>query len=262
MAEGKNGQSARVRHKVSLVLQLIDDFSGREIEGSNARAWISGEKPPIRKSEGYHVFTNLKEPEVQVHIEAGLYEGQTLQVKLNEDGTYTFLKIRLAPSRAYPIPRNTTCVEGRTEPDSLVRIVCLEDSNPLKLIYDYRKGKEDDGKISIYHPETMDIEGKALYIKNGKAGGEFFRVLQKREESGSYGLEQPLSRDYKKVGAVIFPVWSCNADGKGRFFLPIPQLVREDLLFLCESLGTDLRRVSRKLRTGQVNPLDFMEEGE
>ena len=262
MTETRTDLNARIRRKVSLVLLLIDDFSNKEITGSNARAWIFGEKPPVRKPEGYFVFTNLNQPEVEVSIEAGLYESRTLWVKLQEDVSYTFLKVRLTPNRSYPIPRDTTCVEGKAEPGSLIRIVCLEDSKPMKLIYDYRREESGGSKISIYHPETVDIEGKALYIENSKSGAEFFRVLQKGEENGAYEVEQPLSRDYRKIGTAIFSVFDCTADERGYFFLPLPYAGREGNRFLCEAQGKEILRKECQFKAGVINRLDLVTEGE
>lgn len=260
MTAERDPREGRIRRRVSLVLMLIDDFNNKVILGSNARLWIPGAKAPIRKAEGYYVFSNLEDRQVRIFIEAGLYESRTLQIKLDSEG-YTFLKVRMTPNRSYPVPKDTTCVEGRAAPGSTVRIVCLEDSRPLKLIYDYERGGSDSKKISIYHQETTDIEGKVLYIENGKSGAEFFRVLQRQEKSGDYTLEQPLTANYKKIGTTVYLVYSGTADEKGVFFLPISNLPRETNRFLCEASGERTIRLERQFKTGIVNQLDFTAEG-
>ncbi len=258
----RGSSGARVRHRVSLVLTLIDDFSNKVILGSGARVWIPGEKPPVRKPEGYYVFTNLQGREAQVFIQAGLYEDRTLTAELG-GVPYTSLKVRLTPDRNYPVPRDTTCVEGRAEPGSLIRILCPEAGRPLKLIYDYERSGEKGGmQISLYHPDTVDIEGKALYITNDKTGAEFFRVLQRMDRNGDYLLERPLCADYRKIGTTVLPVTAGRADDKGIFFLPIPNMTGDTNRFLCEAAGKKTVRLERRFKTGAVNHLDFTAGGE
>ena len=263
MAAEKVRAGARVRYRVSLVLTLVDDFSNKVIAGSGFRVWIPGEKPPVRKPEGYYIFTNLQGPEAQVFIEAGLYESRAVTAELG-GVPYTSIKVRLTPNRNYPMPRDTTCVEGRAEPGSLIRILCPEDSRPLKLIYDYERGGEKDGlQISLYHPENGDIEGKVLYITNENTGSEFFRVLQRTGKNGDYALEESLSADYRKIGTTVLLAAGGRADDEGAFFLPIPNVTGVTNRFLCEAVGKETTiRLERRFKTGAVNHLDFTGGGE
>ena len=46
-----------LNRRVSLALLPVDDFTGRVITGSAVRMYtLEGNKPSIRKEEGYHVF--------------------------------------------------------------------------------------------------------------------------------------------------------------------------------------------------------------
>ena len=54
--EGSVLISHRSKRRVSLAVLLIDDLTGMPVRGSNARAWIEGEKPPIKKNDGWKSF--------------------------------------------------------------------------------------------------------------------------------------------------------------------------------------------------------------
>lgn len=250
-----------VRTKVSLVVLLIDDFNNKVITGSKARVWIPGEKSPIQKPEGYHVFTGLSEVRHQILIESGMYESQTVPVNLSgEDAAYTMLKVRMVPNRAYLLPSGTTCAEGTAEPGSQIRLFCREGVKALKLLYDYDGSGAHGKEIGIYHPEEMDIEGKVLYIENrDRSKQEFFRI-SKADGEGRYLLTDPLESSYKKIGTTIYPVYSTNADEKGYFFLPVLNMSGDAREFYCEAAGTEHTSHSCRLVKGTINKLNLLKE--
>lgn len=249
----------RVSTKVSLVVQLIDDFNNRVIMGSGVRVWIEGEKPPIRKPEGYYVFTNLSNGQPQVLIESGTYEKQAVAVDLKAGGPYSLIKVRMVPGRAYVLPPQTTCVEGLARPGSRIRLFSREGAKPLKLLHDYACGGESKGEMGIYHPEDMELEGKCLAIENrDRTFWEFFRIQGKGREGGNYQLSEALTHDYKKIGTAIYLVYATNADETGRFFLPVFHLGGECGEFYCEASGTETVSAAVRLIKGTVNKVGLV----
>ncbi|NLL17524.1 MAG: hypothetical protein GX262_00680 [Clostridia bacterium] len=245
--------------KVSLVVLTIDDFTGKPIPGSNVRVYIEGERPAIKKNDGYHVFVNLDRPAVTVHAVGGQYNPRSIRCDLStSEDNYTFLKLRMIPNRSYPIPQNTTCIEGKAAPGSLIRIFCHEGA--YKLLYDYKKEKgSDNRRISIFHPDDMDMEGKLLHITDsGGKNRELLRitgVLDK--ENKLYLLEKELSADYKKIGTSLFTVYETGADQNGSFFLPIANTYKEKCLYTCEAIGEKPVSAELELESGRVNKIDL-----
>ena len=72
--------SHRTLCRVSLAVLLIDELTGAAITGSNARAWIENEKPPIKKGDGWFVFTDLLPGDYTVLAEGVQYLRQTVDV--------------------------------------------------------------------------------------------------------------------------------------------------------------------------------------
>ena len=57
---------------------------GRQITGSNARAWIEKEKPPIKKNDGWFVFTDLRPGCYTVNAEGGQFILSSKNVNIPE----------------------------------------------------------------------------------------------------------------------------------------------------------------------------------
>ena len=43
--------SRRLVMRLSAAVRLVDDLTGLPVKGSNARVWIDGQKPPIKKDD-------------------------------------------------------------------------------------------------------------------------------------------------------------------------------------------------------------------
>lgn len=254
--------STNIMRKVSLVVLAIDDFTGRPILGSNIRVYIDGEAPAIKKSDGHHVFVNLHKPTVTVNAEGGQFNKRSIPCRLNTAGeSYTFLKLRMIPNRSYPIPRNTTCIEGKAAPDSLIRIFCRDAASSYKLLYNYKKKDEkgDNRAISIFHPEDVDMEGKLLFITDSKGHNrELLRITGVVDkESKMYSVEKELSADYKKIGTSLFSVHETPVDKNGDFFLPVANTYKEKYRYVFEVVGPKPVSCELELESGRVNKIDL-----
>ncbi len=226
-----------LKRKVSLVLLPIDDFTDRIILGSQIRMYtLEGNRPAIRKSDGYHVFCDLEGQEAGICIEGPLYQRQTLTLPVNGE-TVDVYQVRMVPGPGYPIPRGATIVKGRLPGGSVIRLFFQEQKKSCKLLYDYDPG-EQGRRLSLFQPFEMHLEGKTLCIGGKGKDREFFRVSA--QEGETCLLEHPLSRAYRKIGTSIYPVYETAVREDGSFYLPIHS-VPEEGGCLCMLRGTDGR---------------------
>ncbi|MBE6611253.1 MAG: hypothetical protein E7632_02070 [Ruminococcaceae bacterium] len=225
---------------VSLVVTLIDDFTGRTITGSNARVWIDGAKPPIKKAEGWNVFVNLPAGEHTIHAEGGFYN-KTAFVCRVFDGTYTAIKLRLTPSKNAPLASDAASVEGKTLPGGMVWLRPDDRALSYKLLTDAKAGEQC---VGIYHPDGIDIEGKLFCIRSGD-DEEYVRVCRADADGQvGYRLDMPLSRDYPKIGTLVYPVSECCAGERGEFFIPIRSLPDRGTVFICRLADGKVRELT------------------
>ena len=234
MTEWFGSRSRRMLMRVSAAVQLIDDLTGLPITGSNARVWIDSHKPPIKKSGGINIFTDLAEGEYTLIAEGGQYARTEVVCRVNAKDC-TNMTIRLLPSRLYPVPSDTVRIEGRALPGSLVRIWNSDKANALKLLSDASKGSS---VIGIYINSDINPVSKLLRIVSADDKAEYIRVsgIENKERS-EYKLAGELTEDHPKMGAAVIQVCECRADSSGEFMLLIKKTTGDKLI--CEATDPD-----------------------
>lgn len=237
----------------------IDDFNNKPIIGDKIHVWIEGEKPAVRKQEGYHVFVNLRQKSFVLHLEGEFYHKQKIwldEEKLKQYRQET-LKVRMVPNRCYPISPNTTCVEGKARENCIIQIYSEENGNPYKLLYTYEKGSR---QIGIYHYGDINIEGKTLLIKNkSDEQYEFVEIEGKREEENmvTYNIRYPLEHTYKKIGTILYPVYRIKTNSQGEFYFPIANISSSNVPFVFSIMGEKNRKEVIELTAGKVNKVEL-----
>lgn len=126
-----NGRGEHVRHRVSLVLELWDDFTDRPISDPSIVITASGLIRPLRKEDGFYVFVNCPMP-VHVEIRSERYETEEFDAGM-QDGKAVILKKRLRPGKNYPLPAGTTCVIGCVEPGTVIEVAADESGGLWRL---------------------------------------------------------------------------------------------------------------------------------
>lgn len=211
-----------IQMRVSLVVRVIDDFTGMTLDGNDVKVTVQGAKPPVRKADGYFVFLNLINPVCRIIVESYQYQNAEIEVDLKQiHGEYPLVKIRLKPDWVYRLPIGSTSLSGYGKPNQEFFVIPDENDDFYKLLFAY-PNKKEEYKIAIYNPENRDLEGQLFEImeKEGKQKEQFF-VLKQSEDGKEYLLKQPLKQAYKKVGTRICRIYSCKTREDGRYFLPL-----------------------------------------
>lgn len=223
--------SSRTLRRVSLAVLLIDDLTGRAITGSNARAWIENEKPPIKKGDGWFVFTDLLLRQYTVNAEGGHYMKQSVSCGL-DGGKVQTLRICLKPSKTYPVPYGFLRVEGKAEPSAEVTVYMLSRQSSFKLLSDAEKGGDS---LNIFHGSGADLEGGTFRVI-AQGGAEETVFLREKLSDNTYGLLSPLQNDYPRIGTVLVSATVAEADKNGRFFAALNGAAK-DAKIVCEAKG-------------------------
>lgn len=206
---------------VSLVLQFIDEFTGRPVLGTEIRVGIPRVQSPLRKPEGYYIFTDVPGEQATVTVESLWYSPGNFDVPIRkEKAPLNVQKIRLFPTAAHPIAGEASCVYGKARPGEMILACCPEGGGYRKLLLDGKKGGET---LAIYSQEDENLEGSCFYLMEGNGGKGEVVELGSLEGlgSGSYQLKAPLKGDYKKIGTKLCILRRTRADDKGNYFLPL-----------------------------------------
>lgn len=232
---------------VSLAVLVIDDFTGKPILGNAVRAYIPGQKAPIIKGDGYRVFINIDEDEVELVCEGAAYEKRVEKILLCDVEEVHI--VRLMPNRSYPVVNGTTCVSGHCERAAGL-LFWNKENKGYKLLGDYAASKQEQ-TINIYNPDRVSLEGKTFLIQSSQKK-EFFRIVGNFEKE--YRIDRRLSADYSRIGTVIIPVYEVGTDEWGDFFFPLSETGKEDIT-LVSRVGE--KEAEWKLLRGKNNVIEL-----
>jgi hypothetical protein len=248
-----------IKAKASLVILVIDDYTGKVIADGSIQVSIANAAKPVRKSEGYYVFINLEQSKAELTITSERYTEENISIDLDAiTKTEPIVKVRVKPSRNYSLLSGTTFITGYAEPLCEIRVICDNMQKYFRLLYDYDP-KENNEIISIFNPENTDMDGKLLMIKgkDDDSSETFYIKSTKDRENNLYQMDKVLENSYKKIGSKIYPVFVTKADTEGEYFIPLWNLGNEAINCQCELLGSKIMKQNIMLVTGKMNKLNF-----
>lgn len=243
------GNRRRTVH-ASLVILVIDDFTGKPVRDSSVRLSIPGQRPPLVKEDGYRVFLDLAETDFNLVCESGIYGRREERVELSGWTGKEVMVLRIYPNACYPAPSGAVRVSGRTQPGRRLLFWGSGESG-YRLLRDYECSQNE--KIAIYNPENKMLAGKKFFIC-GREGGqkEYFKIVEEMDDY--YSMQNGLRKGYKKVGSRIVPVCEVCADGDGAFFLLASGGGRGQTELFCRAEG-DEEEKKFLLAAGKANAI-------
>lgn len=207
---------------VSLVLCFTDEFTGQIISDTGLRVGIPKAPGPLRKREGYYVFTGVQGEWAHVIVDSPWYGQRSFEVPVRRDDKEALKvqKLRLCPTPAHPLVRGATCVYGKAMPNEMISACCPADGDYRKLLLDGKKGEE---KLVIYSREDEDLEGSCFFLTDtGGSGKEVIELgALTGQGTGTYELKAPLRENHKKIGTKLCILRRTKADAEGNYFLPL-----------------------------------------
>ncbi len=214
--EAMNGRGEHVRHRVSLVLELWDDFTDRPISDPSIVITASGLIRPLRKEDGFYVFVNCPMP-VHVEIRSERYETEKFDAGM-QDGKAVILKKDCGREKNYPLPAGTTCVTGCAEPGTVIEVAAGGEQRPVAAFFRLPFRKSFLKVWSFLTRTKKQLEGRRFFILDkDEKNGEFFEVKQQESRSGKIVLEKALKHSYKKAGTKIYECSMARADRDGTY---------------------------------------------
>ena len=248
-------RTERIRKKVSLVVQVLDDVTNKMIYGSMLQVELESGEKPIQKAEGYYVFVNVQNPSVCLRIMSYQfvpYE-ETIQIA-DLNPLEPIVKVRLKPNRFYPFKQSVTCLEGKVGAGGQVRVLYQDTTEYLRLLRDYT-GKQDT-HLYIFNPTKQDLEGKWFHVVDSETEQkeDFYIYKLRKEGEDCYELSQVMEHSYQKHSSRIYPVACTKADKEGCFFMTLPFLEKEHTKVIVQITGRE-KIIEQELIYGQINTI-------
>lgn len=252
-----------VRIRVSLAVLAIDDFTGRVIVSPGLRASLKAEgirvQKPLRKPEGFFVFTGLTDRVVSLVMEGAGYQKEERQVDLTRlKPGEPVIRVRMRPDRTYPDRGNAIALVVALPKDTEFFVFCPGGSRNKRLLGDYKKGDEEMG---IYQEEPEELEGKTCCAADKNDRYQVFCLGAPTDrEKGIYRLERAPGQGYKKIGTRIYPADFVKSTEEGEYFLLLRRYGPADTEYICVAERGG-KRTERKVTfaAGRENRLDVRE---
>ena len=256
-----SGAGSRFLREVSLVLYVIDDFTIAPAPPERITVYMAGGASPIKKADGYFVFTDLPAGDYEIILNALEYQPRKLKIHLGGgadegDGKTAqtedcqVITVRMLPGPAYRFGGRTARMAGWARAGALIRAVYTPESGGPRLLYDYQGGPF----IRIFWADVKNLDGRMFMI----GGREYFTGAQTVDEDERvYRLEHPLEGSYKKGKADLKPAAATMADGAGQFFLAAAGVGQEELACRLDD-GENTRDI--RLKAGEITTVDLTGE--
>lgn len=223
------------------VVQPIDGFTGRTILAKDFVVEADGERPAVRKQDGFFVFSRSRAgnradvsgtgrgvERLTIRLRGRGYQERVAEVPVNGTGERDdpVVTIFMKPNENYPFPKNTVFLKGMLPADSCLKAAMLTKIGALKLAADYHAGGE---LIGLYREENRILGGGLFYIRkrmnfagdqetaadmtepdaSGNQPEGCFLMLGKRVcgKEERYCLQKPLTLSFDKRTARMYPAW-------------------------------------------------------
>jgi hypothetical protein len=210
--------------QISLILLPYDDLTDRVIKEPLLSVYLDHrEIAPVRKKEGFLIFTDLDNPIIRLKILSARYHPFNTVIDLtNLNPLHPVLLVCLKPGAGYIQPLSTSLISGYVR-DKKGRLL---KQCPVTVQHNWEGGRiqltEDTsatgkGRLRLAAPQFKHLPGRQFVIQDVKTRIlERFLILQHYEDSHIYILDTPLSKHYP-AGTLMFQLTELVTDDEGRF---------------------------------------------
>lgn len=243
-----------------LVILPVDAFTGKAILQQDFSVFIEGAGKPVRKEDGFWVFTKLPEGRMRIILRGKHYQNREAWYEGNRGMGSGYMKIRLSPDRTYSFPQGTIYMEGMLSAETRVFAAAKSRMRFERLAADCGRG---DGTLTVYQGGRMDLTGGLYYISEGEsARGEWIRLAELCDpQQGIYSLAAPAGMDWKRRRTYMYPAAELEPEGQGRpYFLGLWVDAAEEsktVVCLVDRAGKGAEEMVFTVETGKTLHQDF-----
>ena len=206
-------RSVKFNITVSLVVCPIDDYTAEPRSGGNIHVFLKDNpKKPVRKSDGYYVFTDLTETSYDVLVESDIYLAENVNIVLKElDPANPIAYLNLKPNSVYPFPLGATLVRvtlrdqngNALQNAKAVAAIMSSSCAVAKLAQDgLKKGSSEIGLINV--SGKISVGDMFLIKEKEEVCSEYCKIVGVSRGKQLYNLARPLQFNHIR-GALLLP---------------------------------------------------------
>ena len=211
----------RIHIQAAMVIELFDQFTGRQITEGQAYITAMPEQKTIRKGNGCYVFLYPFVPKQVITVHSQIYEECQVEIMQSAKDTFTHQILWLVPNSRYQYPAGTTCIQGKINgcrPGEDVRIYLEKENRMVRLAMEYER---NSNRIALYG--CMDEMRNTEYAVCSQGQCNIIHLLDKGN-SEEYILQEAMEADYKKSETLLHRIYHAVCRSDGSFFLALPDV--------------------------------------
>lgn len=152
----------RLRITGILAVLPIDRFTGRVITARDFSVEIEGAGRPVRKPDGFFVFSGILSSPVTVRLSGRGFQEKLLRVPAGAvNRVNPVLTVRMEPDRNYPFPAHTLFLEGTLAGNMRLSAALWQREGAYRLSADYRAG---EAAAAVYRGAERNLTGCIFYM--------------------------------------------------------------------------------------------------
>ncbi|MCM1157414.1 MAG: hypothetical protein NC300_04185 [Bacteroidales bacterium] len=223
-----------MERRINVCVELKDALTNRRLEQGELLIRINGFSPLAKKEDGYYVFPEIKEEELEIKAAGIGYAERSCRLSLadfwetkkvtvlpgllldNRAG-FLLISVRLCPDERYILPAGYKRIMLTGEPMEEIPIIG-NGENPYLLAADYQGGEI----MEILFPERIEAAGMQLRIseKDGRRQEDF--TIVEAGKPFQYRISGKLEGNYSR-GSRIYEWYSVQADEQGKAYAVVKE---------------------------------------
>lgn len=208
---------SQIRIKASLIIQLIDSYTGQAPIGG-VNVMIDGlPTQPIKKQDGIFIFTNLPHGSYETIIRSSHYVLEKRKLECSDNRRPNL--ISLIPNRSYPKQEEITSLYVSVENDRNEKIQSVEivattispKCEVAKVAIDVERGSTI---VVLSKLRRIFVGDSFLLVEKNGTHSELCTIIDHCVDEMKYTIEEKLNFDYSR-GAMLYPVTKSVTDENG-----------------------------------------------
>lgn len=210
--------------QVSLVITLIDAYTGEPPQGLTTVYLENMFRKPVKKPDGHFVFTDLPASSYKVSIKAEYYLDESFEITTSSKEDYPHVYVSLKPRAHYPFKEGATTLRASVRDaggyPQEVKVVATVQSEDAFLARLAEQSKEGSASLTLAQVRGKIAIGDRLLIRNKqKEKVELCTIREHEYGTREYLLEEALHHEHPR-GTLLLPVVETRSDERGEIVIP------------------------------------------
>lgn len=218
----------KLRNRLSLAVRVLDAHTSEPPRQTGAIVALDDiAAKPVRKDDGWYVFTDLTEGAYRLNVSIPDYFPEQLDILVNDAHSIVYVPLKAAPS--FPFRENDTLlrVVFRDDGDrpvpglALAATITTESCAKARLMPEQTEAGASELTVGQLAGAMLPGECYLIQSRTGEGAAERCEIAEAPDRSRTVKLKAPLARPHAR-GAMLLPVLRTLSSERGEAVIAFP----------------------------------------